>query len=329
MNASLNWLDDPDQYRRLFTDADFFRPAVEEICRRHGLAPAAHIRVGVPGTCPVFIVEERWLVKLFGRLFDGGSSFAVEKSAARLLREHTRIPVPALLAAGRLEPPGVDWPWPYLVFEFIPSLSLGEARAGLSFADHLHLAGELGAWLRELHAIPVPAGGPFEQGWQGYLDLLDGQRAGCAERHAAWSCLPAHLAAQIDAYLLPAAQLRLLGETPHLIHADLTEDHLLGQMAGGRWSTLALIDFGDARTGSLFYELCALHLNLFGGEPRLLAAFLAAYGYNGPRGAEFSRRALCTALLHQFNVLEGAHLQPILAAAASLEDLAEALWRCD
>ncbi|HMN62712.1 MAG TPA: hypothetical protein PJ988_20265, partial [Anaerolinea sp.] len=67
----LNRLDRRDEYIRLFTDTEFFRPALEEICRRHALAPCARLRVGVPGTCPVFILEERWLVKFFGRLFDG------------------------------------------------------------------------------------------------------------------------------------------------------------------------------------------------------------------------------------------------------------------
>jgi hypothetical protein len=329
MTPSLNLLDDLENYKRLFTDADFFRPAVEEICRRHQLAPAARIRVGVPGTCPVFIVEERWLVKLFGRLFDGGASYAAEHAAARLMAEHARIPTPALLAAGELQPAGVDWPWPYMVFEFIPSTSLGQARAQVSQADQLRLAAEIGAWMHELHAAAIPAAGPFAQDWHAHLGLLDGQQPGCAARHAGWGGLPARLAEQIDAYLLPAAQLVLPGERPHLIHADLTEDHVLGRVVDGQWTTLALIDFGDACTGGLLYELCALHLSLFGADRRLLAAFLEAYGYSGPGGADFARRAMSCALLHEFNVLEVVPQRANLREAETLEELAEKLWCID
>ena len=273
MAHPLNLLDDIENYRRLFTDAAFFRPVVEEICRRQGLAPCDRIRVGVPGTCPVFIVEERWLVKLFGRLFDGGRSYTVEAAAASLLREHPTIPTPELLASGHLDLPGVDWPWPYLVFAFIPGVSLGEIRGQVGFADEMRLAREMGEWVRELHGMAIPPEGPFAQDWEAYLGLLDGQRAGCADRQREWGTLPAHLLEQIDAYLLPGADLRLPGEHPHLIHADLTEDHLLGRVTAGQWTSMALIDFGDARTGSLFYELGALHLSLFGADRRLLSAF--------------------------------------------------------
>jgi len=253
----------------------------------------------------------------------------VERAAAQILAGHPRIPTPALLASGRLAPPGVDWDWPYLVFEFIPSVSLGEARAQVPFAGQLHLAGELGAWMAELHAAPLPPGGPFEPGWHAYLAFLEGQRAGCARRHAGWGSLPAHLAEQMEAYLPPAADLRLPGERPHLIHADLTQDHLLGRVERGRWTSLALIDFGDARTGSLFYELPALHFSLFGGDKRLLAAFLQAYGYAGPTGEEFTRRAMACALLHQFDVFSEAALPTAWREAATLEQAADILWRVD
>ena len=55
------------KYRRLFTDAAFWTPFVREVCLRHGLMPCENVRVGIPGSMPAFIVEDRWLVKFFGK----------------------------------------------------------------------------------------------------------------------------------------------------------------------------------------------------------------------------------------------------------------------
>ena len=158
------------------------------------------------------------------------------------------------------------------------------------------------------------------------MSFLDGQRAGCAERQRERGRLPDRLVEQVETYLLPSTDLRLPGERPHLIHADLTEDHLLGRVTAGCWTSMALIDFGDARTGSLFYELGALHLSLFGADRRLLSVFLEAYGATGLDGADFARRAMSCALLHEFNVFEGLAQRPDLREVETLEQMGEALW---
>ena len=120
-------------------------------------------------------------------------------------------------------------------------------------------------------------------------------------------------------------QPQLIIKPPHLIHADLTRDHLLGRVVDGRWQSLALIDFGDAMTGDLLYELSALHLDMFRGEKRLLRAFLDAYGMTEEARAALPHQALATSLLHQFNDFEA--LEPGRLAARTLEELADDLWR--
>ncbi len=103
---------------------------------------------------------------------------------------------------------------------------------------------------------------------------------------------------------------------PHLIHADLTGDHLLGQLAADQhaqsavadlllptrpeWDTLAIIDWGDARIGNILYELVALHLDLFQADKRLLKTCLEIYGLPDFYRQDFARKAFCMVLLHQF-----------------------------
>ncbi|GAP08307.1 MAG TPA: hypothetical protein DEQ80_05725 [Anaerolinea thermolimosa] len=326
MTHPLDHLSTREGYVRLFADVAFWRPYVREVCRRHRFTPCEVIRTGIVGTYPVFIVEERWLVKFYGRLLDGERGFMAEQAAAELLRARPVLPTPALLASGALEPPGADWHWPYLIFELLPGVSLGEVWAAISHAERLSIARQMGAWLRALHSLPLPAEGAFETDWGAYLHFLDGQRKGCAGRQRAWGTLPASLCDEIESFLCPTHHFLLPGEAPHLVHADLTADHLLGRLVDGHWETAGIIDFGDARTGSLFYELPALHLQGWGGEKPLLEAFLDAYGYCGPTGTAFAHRAMSASLLHLFNVFDSPACRAVLSRVKSLEELAGVWW---
>lgn len=321
----LSALEDLASYCRLFTDIPLWTPYVQEVCRRHDL-PCDAVHTGVPGTCPVFLVSaagvRRWVVKFFGRLFDGEQSFAAEREAGRLVGLDPRIRTPGLVAIGELGTPG--WPWPYLVFEYIQGASIGEVASRVTLEDRLRVAREMGDTVRRLHALPLEGSPVFPNTWEPYLRFLERQYAGVAARQREWASLPPHLVAQIDGFLPPPEDLVDDTRPPHLIHSDLTRDHLLGRLENGRWTSLAIIDFGDAMTGSLYYELAALHLDLFGGDLRLLSAFLDAYALPPAQRAGLPRKTLATALLHQFNLFV------LLPAAAqqveTLEDLARMLW---
>ena len=324
----LDALDTLDSYRQLFMDARFWQPYVRQVCVRHSLS-CSSIHAGTPGTCPVFIVEDRWVLKFFGRLFDGARSFAAERAVGHLLALHPVVPCATLVAEGRLlAESSSGWDWPYLVFQFLEGTSFGEAFGGPLKTEKLGeapvtqgIARQLGTWVRALHNLPLPEAGPFETSWSGFERFLAGQWAGCAARHATWGSLPPHLVAQIDAFLPPLSALLDPSIRPHLIHADLTADHLLGQVVDGRWRSLGLIDFGDARTGNLEYELAALHLDLFHGDRQMLAVFFSSYGFTPP--ADFPRRALAYCLLHQFDLFAPFAGQ---IRSTQLADLADELW---
>jgi len=293
-----------------------------EVCRRRGLAADGPLHTGVPGTCPTFMVGQQWVVKFFGRLFDGSRSFNVEREAGRLAALDPAIPAAQIHASGELG--GPDWPWPYLIFSYIPGKSLGEQIEQVSFTARLQIAREMGALVRRLHALPLADSAVFPSTHTDYIQFLDNQRANCLQNQRAWGTLPARLLDQIEDFIPPLARLVNTRRPPHLIHADLTLDHLLGQVVDGRWTTLALIDFGDAMTGDLLYELSALHLDMFGADPRLLEAFLDTYSLPDEERASLPRRAMAAALLHQFNVLAG--LPAEMLTVDSLAELAQRIW---
>lgn len=245
----LGQLDTLDGYRRYFTDPGLWRPYVQLVCSRHLQTPCRVIRSGLPGTCPTFIVDERWVVKFFGRLFDGALGFDTELQVNRLLMASRPVPVPDLIASGCLLEGTADWPWPYLIYEFIPSVSIGEVCEQVTFDDKLKLAQDLGEITRRLHALPITNTTIFQAIWDAYLNLLQVQRSRCITTHQTWNTLPARLIEQIDTFLLPIDLLVDRNATPHLIHADLTRDHILGRLeegVGSHWASLTLVTLWSA-----------------------------------------------------------------------------------
>jgi len=306
-----------DGYRRLFMDPLLWRPFVQQVCTRHGF-PCLVIRPGRAGSFPTFIVEQQRVVKFFGRLFDGETGWRVEEEAAGLMAGLPEIPAAPLLASGRLEnEPG----WHYLVFAYLPGASFGELRAQVSFPDKLALARWLGTALRRLHAVKLPSRTTLPRLTATKLRTWSAGRK--QEGLPGW---PEGLRRQVDGYLASSI-LPVKPGAAHFIHADLTADHLLGELENGTWKTRGIIDFGDALRGNIFYELAALHLDLFAGDRRLLAAFLETYLLSPDDRQDFSRKAMSIALMHQFDVFAPLFArQPKLAEIPTLEELAVHLW---
>jgi hypothetical protein len=89
-------LDDDAAYRRYFMDPVEWRPYVLQVCQRHNLQDHGQVCPGLAGSFPTFIVDEKWIVKFFGRLFDGVASFQAEVGANRLVGGRAYTP-PRLL----------------------------------------------------------------------------------------------------------------------------------------------------------------------------------------------------------------------------------------
>ena len=116
-------------YRQHFMDLEFWRPYVIYVCQRDQLSSNPTIRIGLVGTCPTFIVDNKWIIKFFGRNFDGDTSYQTEFEVNRLVTEAGVIPAPPLLRADELFPDASDWPWPFLITEFVAGTSIGEVYA--------------------------------------------------------------------------------------------------------------------------------------------------------------------------------------------------------
>ena len=319
--------DDLSFYRQHFMDVALWMPYVHMICRKKHLA-CEQVRHGLPGTFPTFIVDDHWVVKFFGRLFSGLESFRAELHAARIVAGCAAIPTPTLVDEGVAFDQDAEWQWPYLVFEFLSGLSLGEVFDQVNRKDLIKIAEEMGSITRALHHLPLTPGPAFPMTWESTLIEMEQLRTVSPVNHRLWQLLPGHLVEQIEAFLVPVTDLVDVRRTPYLINADLTGDHLLGLVENGHWRTLGLIDWGDAWLGGFYYELVALYLYMLHADPQLLQAYLHAYMPESDLLVDFPRRALSATLLHPFNVLNGDlfNQRPELLAARSLEELADKLY---
>jgi hygromycin-B 7''-O-kinase len=324
---------DSSYYSAHFMDVAIWEPYVRLVCRRHSL-DCARVDAGVPGTFPTFICSASDLnthrstgstvVKFFGPLFKGRASFDIEQVMGQLLEQHALpIPSPQVLAAGELQNG-----WCYLVFACVPGVSIGEVRQAVQPEDWLSVARQMGYYIHCLHvsgfSIHPALSAQIDFSPKAYASHLRQQRQQCLHNHRTWNDLPQLLLAQLDDFLLPVEQLADPGSSPHLVHADLTADHLLGRLANGKWHTHAIIDWGDASAGSILNELIPIFVDMFRGDQQLLRAFLEEYDLPGFYHAEFPRKALCTLLLASYPV-PSILLEPC-AHVHSLHELAQCLF---
>jgi aminoglycoside phosphotransferase (APT) family kinase protein len=284
------------------SDVGFWTQYLAEVLARHGL-PQAPVEPTTPGTFPTLVAGNN-VVKFFGERFSGGECWEVEHGLHHVLLAHPEIPAPAVVAEGCLFED--EWPWPYLVTTRVRGTPWSTAH--LTKGVQARLAGDLGNIIRQVHALPPPTGQLWERDWLAEL------RTNVLVRHRQWGTLPAHLVEQIEPYLVEALPVR------RLLHAALHSDHVF--VDDGH--LVAIIDWGDALAADPCYELPALHLHAFGGDKRLLAAFLKSYGWE--IGPDFARRAMTMTLLHKFNVLRGVRATVDRHDIRTLDELVSLLW---
>ena len=311
-----------DEYRQRFLDVAYWKPYVAAICARHGYVPCSSIRSGLPGTYPVFVVDERYVVKLFGEHFKGGARFPIERAMYAVLATERSIPAPTLLASGNVFLDGEGWPWPYLVTEMLPGTSFSTVEDQVAYQDKNALCRWLGPVMRCIHDLKPGYSSSLHLTWETFERFVVEQRSDCRQRHQTWNTLPAHLIGQLDGYILPNTELLNHNAPPHVLHGDLNADHVLGSFERTTWHPNGIIDFGDAMVGDRIYDLVALHIGLFHCDKHLLHTFLETYGMDDGLHRDFVRRAMTMTLLYEFNVLEEMfHTYPEVRIVANLGDL--------
>ncbi len=240
-----NWEDWADVYQSI----PAFTPLIQEIFRREGL-PFSPLSPLTPGTNAVFRSGELVVKVFFPREsgLDPEGDFQNEGAVCRLLIQR-QVPVPRLLAAGRLED---RYTFPYLVTQFCPGEELGQWLPRAGQGEKLSLSRQL-FWLLEQVHQEVP----------GLLAPLDLRRR--ALENFRLEHIPASLARELTQRAEGADLSR-----PVLVHGDLTGENVLVSPQGAP----VLLDWADACLAPSWYELPPLVFGPLGADPALLAPWM-------------------------------------------------------
>ncbi len=276
----------------MFTDVVQWTPAVREISRREGIV-VAHIEAGYPGTNAVFVLDRRWVVKIYAPFCH--ADFELERTLYPLLSAATRIPSPRLLAEGVLDD---ALRWPYIVMDFKPGQPIREVRAQIPTPNRIEIATTLGAMTGELHAIPLARVAEVQNLRGDWPNWRQQRWVACLAELEAQAGLPTPVLDEIAAFL--AANTGDESAPSLLVNGDLTEDHVLLDERDGWWYISGLLDFADALVAPRAYEWIALWFGALDRQPDELAAFMSSYDPAIALDDDFFQEALLFTFLHQF-----------------------------
>lgn len=286
-----NWA----EWRPIFTDARVWRPVIARLWAaepglraRTGLAAPGRVAAGYPGTCAVFVIDERAVIKFFPPMVSGDE--AREAAVYRLL--DGRVPGASLLDKGVYHD-RIDWP--YLVVSFVPGAAWREVGAAIVPTQQEAVLEELGRAVRLVHETPLNTKAwPSPTVWR---EFVSHSLLGIAGRLRGETGFTAAIIDAINALL---NETNWFANRPRLLHADLTADHLLVAERDGQWAMTGLIDWADALVGDPYYEWVALWFDLCRRDARLFGAFWRGYDPAGASPPLSLSRLLAFICLHRF-----------------------------
>jgi hygromycin-B 7''-O-kinase len=307
------------QWSSLFDDIAVWKPAVDAICEREGIA---YDRIEAPAsnTNAVFILDRRLVIKIYSPFW---TEFPFERGLMELLARDGDVPVPAIRAAGVFRD---RTDWSYLAMQFCAGHPLDELQPELTRQALLEMAAQTGRIVRRLHAVAREPLAAIDKG-ETWDALVQRRRRQVLPELIDRRLIAPHVAGELEAVLDDA--LVASRTVPHVVvHGDLNAEHLLLEEAG-RWIVSALIDFGDARIGVPDYEWMPLWLGLCNRDVAVLQAFLEAYDPALSVDDRLGRRIAAWTLLHDFGTDAIAELFENSGAACpapSLETLQALVW---
>jgi hygromycin-B 7''-O-kinase len=299
------------EFDALHDDPARWRDDVAAIAARLSPAP---VQPMTEGTALVALVGDGHVLKVYPPFLH--DHFAFERAMLRHVEGRLPVPTPALLADG-MDGEGGTWPWLWMTQ--LRGEPLTAAWPRLDETARAAVLRQIGATMAAVHALPVEPLRAWAPAWP---DFLARQRAGCHGRQSR-NGLPAHLLAQLDAFL--AGPLPVAPDEPDVpLTGEYTPMNLLHDPAHpGRLS--AMFDFGDGLVGPRAYDWLGPMCFLAGGDAARLDAL-----FDGYAGRPFDRTLreplLRLLLLHRYSCLPAQIACPGWQQASDFPALAARVW---
>lgn len=298
-----------EDWGSIYQQEKVWSPLIQKIMDKEGMVFET-IRKGFPGTSAVFILDDRYVVKIYPSQFI--DDHKREMPVLNLLEKlYDRT---LLIASGKYTDVQVEWP--YVILPYINGEAYRDIKEQLSLNEWRMFSRKLAHFLYRLHHLP----------------LDDLKNASCYQ----W--LPeCPIEKQLQAiYELPffhnpsfkndllsfiKAWLPELKKEPlSFVHGDLTVDHLMFSQDIDGWTFETVIDLGDAHIAPVYYDWTVLWIEVFSERSDDWQLFIKDYESNLNVTEERFRYLLVTALfLHPFAL----HLIEFLYKTNSKDQIGE------
>lgn len=276
-----------DEFDCLNLDDPIFLKAANAIVVRHQLPDATLSRF--LGTNLVFSYGNR-VIKIYPPVHQ--DQFQSDFLVMKHLHQKLSVKTPEIEFDGEVSG------WPYLVMSKLDGTLLEGLWETLPLDNKLIIIRELGALIREVHALPTNGLEAIDSHWEQFLKK---QIAQCVHRHRTTE-LSENLINEIPAYL-ESIQLPKITKSV-LLTGEYTPMNFLVTQTAGVWHISGLIDFGDAMLGLPQYDLLGPVAFIIQGDKMLLREFLKAYGYSEAElTRELSQQMMALMLLHRHSRL--------------------------
>ncbi len=320
MSYLLPPIDTWERWSATFNDVRLWRPVVDAICAREGIA-YGRIETPESNTNAVFILDRSVAIKIYSPFW---TEFPFERGLMELLARDAEVPVPAIRAAGVFRD---RTDWSYLAMQFCAGRPLDALQPELARQALLDMASETGRIVKRLHAVDTASLAAVDKG-ESWDALVNRRRRRALPELVDRDLIAPAVVPELET-LLDDAMAAARTAPRVVVHGDLNAEHLLLDERGGKWTVSGLIDFGDARIGVPDYEWMPLWLGLCKRDAGMMRAILQAYDPALLEDGRLGRRIAAWTLLHDFGTDAIAELFDNTGAtrpAASLADLQATVW---
>lgn len=303
-----------EDYTAVYRNEAVWLGAMRRICDRHGI-DASGLGFAPPGTHVVFHAGRDLFIKLFCPLWSG--DHAAERAVLGATAAHPELPVPRLVAEGRIDD------WPYLVLTSIPGTPFERIADRIDGTEREAVFAGLGRFLAALHGIPTAGLRSLEVDWAAFA------RERISERIREIGALdPAPRFAKSVVRFLEDLPARVdLGGRHVLLSADVTDEHVLVEERNGRCSFSGYVDFGDALLGPPLHEFAAPAVCLTQGSPDAQLALLRGYGLRADDlDRDLAVSLTAHVLLHRYIRMEDLSRAVAPAEPSDIDGVVGALW---
>lgn len=290
LHTTLPQVNSFEEYENLKLKSNLFEMAAREIITRHHL-PDEPLSL-FDGTNIVFAYGSNRVIKIFPPFHQ--NQFTSDLLVMTHLHNKLSVNTPAI------EHHGIIDGWPYIIMSRLEGTLLEGLWETLDHNNKKIIIHELGALIREVHALPTQGLETIDCHWQ---QFISNQITNCVSQHKSTQLSDA-LLQQIPNYLESAEERLPKIKNPVILTGEYTPMNFLVKQISGVWHIAGLIDFGDSMLGLAEYDLLGPGAFLIQGDKILLREFLISYGYTQEElTPSLSNQLTLLMLLHRYSNL--------------------------